>query len=98
MSNNGQIMQKRWSFPDAPNTAVITTARVAHKNKAILGVIHQAGWQFLDGEDVAASDAVVVALRELIQKDASLELLADLPEGWQAWRKTPGSPWQCSPL
>ena len=87
-----------WHFADPPNAAVITTKRIAFKKFPVLGVIHQGGWQFLDGESVVTSDGAVVELQGLLQDDASLEVLADLPEGWQAWRKKRDAPWQRSRL
>ena len=93
-----KTMPAHWPFADPPNTAVITTTRIVSNDHAVLRIVHQEGWQFLDDEDVIMRDALVVGLQEMLQKDASLELLADLPDGWQAKRKTRDAPWQRSPL
>ena len=37
---------------------------------------------------------MVVALSSMVSRDGTLNELADLPEGWCAWRNTPGAPWQ----
>jgi len=37
---------------------------------------------------------MVVSLRSMVMRDATLARLADLPEGWHAWRDGPTAPWQ----
>ena len=86
-----------WLFADPVETAVITLERILRGKSPILLVTHDSddsGWQFLDGEQVFEEDGVVVGLGELVRFDPSLEDLADLPVGWDAWRTAPGDPWQ----
>ena len=67
----------------------------------VLHVIHSeddGGWQFLTGEILSVSQAFVVALREMIEHDPSLAVLADLPLGWQAWRVDKDSKWERGPI
>ena len=50
------------------------------------------------GEIVEVSQAFVVALREMIEHDPSLAILADLPLGWHAWRTDKDSKWERGPI
>jgi hypothetical protein len=81
-----------WPFEAPPNTAALTTSDVLEANAPILHVAHDAddgGWQFLPGGAVNPAEARVV--------DPSLLELADLPEGWQAWRERVGAEWKRRP-
>ena len=85
-----------WPFADTPNTASITTRQVL-EGSPILLVTHDAddgGWQFLCGTTDDTADARIVALGQMFARDPSLGELADLPEGWKAWRASPKLPWQ----
>jgi hypothetical protein len=89
-----------WPFEDRPNTAALTTSDVLGANAPILQVTHDAddgSWQFLPGGIVNPSDARVVGLGEICRRDPSLLELADLPEGWRAWRERVGAKWQRRP-
>jgi hypothetical protein len=86
-----------WPFEASRNTAALTTWSVLKARAPILLVTHDAddgGWQFLPGGTVTAADAAIVGLGEMCGRDATLLELADLPEGWRAWRAAPGAPWQ----
>jgi len=86
-----------WPFEDPPNTAALTTSDVLEADAPILYVTHDAddgGWQFLPGRTVNPSEARVVGLGEICGQDPSLLELADLPEGWRAWRARGGAEWQ----
>jgi hypothetical protein len=85
-----------WPFADKPNTASITTRQVL-EGAPILLVTHDeddGAWQFLCGTTDNPADGRIVGLGEMYQRDASLGQLADLPEGWRAWRASGGQPWQ----
>jgi hypothetical protein len=89
-----------WPFEDPPNTAALTTSHVLEANAPILLVTHDAddgSWQFLPGRAVSTSEARVVGLGEICVRDPSLLELADLPEGWRAWRERVGTEWQRRP-
>jgi hypothetical protein len=86
-----------WLFHDPQNVAVITLRQIIFGEKPILYVSHDAddgGWQFLDGGQVREEDAAVVSLANMVQHDASVQDLADLPLGWCAWRTDAGKGWQ----
>ena len=79
----------RWLFDDPPNVAVVSHRSVIFERKWIALVSHDAEdgcWQFLSYETapLRESDGVVVSLREIVQIDPSVALLADLPLGWRA--------------
>ena len=85
-----------WPFADRPNTASITTRQVLEDGAPILRVTHDDDdgcWQFLCGTTDDPADARVVGLGEMYARDATVGELADLPEGWKAWRAAPGLPW-----
>jgi len=89
-----------WPFAERPNTASITTRQVLEAGAPVLRVSHDAddgGWQFLCGTTSDPADARVVGLGRMYARDLTLGELADLREGWQAWRAAPELPWQRGP-
>lgn len=89
-----------WPFPDPPDAEVISLGRIVRGESPLRLVTHDeddASWQFLDGEHVFEEDATVLHLAEMLQVDASIRELADLPVGWYAWRDTLLDPWQRAP-
>ena len=90
-----------WPFSDPPNVASFTVRDIMSKAKPILLVCHDSedgSWQFLTGGPAQTSDAMLVALKEVIDLDPSLLELADLPLGWQASRETQRSAWTRSQM
>jgi hypothetical protein len=62
----------------------------------ILHVSHDeddGAWQMLTNDAVDMSQAMLVALAELVGRDRTLVELADLPLGWTALRADASSPW-----
>jgi hypothetical protein len=90
-------MADRWQFNDTPNTASFTTTFVLD-GAPILRVYHDydGGWQFHGApDDPATSDvARLVSLGSMIERDATLNELHDLPDGWRAFRTTVRKPWK----
>jgi hypothetical protein len=89
-----------WPFEDPPNAAAITTRLVLDDGAPILLVTHDldhGGWQFLCGTTDDMAEACVVGLGRICARDASLLQLADLSEGWRAWRADAGATWQRGP-
>ena len=85
-----------WPFDEPPNVAVLTTTHIILHGMPVLYVSHDdddGGWQFHYGGPVTGSDAMIVALRELLNRHPELAELADLPYGWKAERSAPGKPW-----
>jgi hypothetical protein len=86
-----------WPFPDPENCAVITIEPIVRQGRPILHVVHDeddGGWQFLGWEDAREEDAMIVALKTVVQLDSSVRELADLPPGWRAWRTSSDDAWQ----
>lgn len=89
---------ERWKFSDPQNVAVIASKKIATGEAWIGYVTHDdddGSWQFHNFEGVfLESEVILVSLRSIVQSDPSVELLADLPMGWRAWRDSKGSEWQ----
>ncbi len=88
-------MQSNWPFKDAENLAVIALTRITDGSKPILYVVHDedGDWQFLDGGDVSEEDSAIVSLKRIVELDASIKTLADLPRGWAAERASVDKSW-----
>jgi hypothetical protein len=90
-----------WPFEDPPNTAALTTRAVLEDGAPVLLVTHDAedgGWQFVCGTTDDPEQARVVGLGRMCARDPGLLELADLPEGWRAWRASVRDPWQRGPV
>ena len=89
-------MVASWPFPGPENLAVIAIKQIVSGGQPILHVVHdrdEGDWQFLGLRTPREEDAAVVALRTIVRLDETVRLLADLPPGWHAWRRTPNEPW-----
>lgn len=88
---------RKWLFNEPKNVAVFTTKSIANRILPILKVTHDeddGAWQFLDGISTNSySNAVVLALYEIVELDSSIIELADLPLGWSATRSNKNVPW-----
>jgi len=90
-------MRDAWPFADPPNVSVVTQQTILKEGKPILLVIHDeedGGWQFLDGGEFRVDAAMLVGLKTVLNHDASIAALADLPLGWQAQRAGLEDPWK----
>jgi hypothetical protein len=89
-------MSRRWHRPRA-----LRYARAHGQGKPILEVSHDeddGGWQFLCGSpDLEEDDARVVSLQSIVQRDATIAELADLPLGHVARRKKVDGAWTRGP-
>lgn len=54
------------------------------------------GWQFHYAGEKSEADAMLVALKEIVELDDTLLQLADLPPGWMASRMSKDDPWKRS--
>ena len=89
-----------WEFDEPRNLGVFTTTKVLDENHPILRVYHDADgdWQFLCATTNDPKDGRLVCLNEIVSQDPSVAELADLPEGWVAWRANQDAKWQREPL
>ena len=88
-----------WKFEDPPNVAVISDRSIFSSGDWIAYVSHEdddGSWLFYssDNRDWDERDVMLVGLREVVQRDENIQELADLPEGWHAWRSSKSSPRQ----
>jgi hypothetical protein len=89
-----------WPFEDPPNVATFATRPVMDGTSWIALVSHDdedGGWQFIGPEGASMDQAMLVALHNVLDRDATIAELADLPLGWQAWRTSRDAPWQRGP-
>ena len=93
------MVMTKWMFADPPNVAVITTRSIVRDHAWIAHVSHDAddgGWQFHDNAPgpPREEDAMLVSLRSMVERDPTLNELADMPTGWRAWRDAPTASWK----
>lgn len=83
-----------FKFREAPNTTTFTTKQWLEQNKPILTVVHDydGNWQFLTNDQLS-TDARIVALQELIQRDKTLNEVFNLDYGEKAERTSIGCNW-----
>ena len=85
-----------WEFNDSPHTGVFTTKRVMSGEDPITRVFHDlddGAWQFHGPEESDPNDMAYVCLDCIVDKDATINELHDLPVGWAAWRESVTAPW-----
>jgi hypothetical protein len=73
-----------WPFDQERRCAVVTLRSIVFDGEPILLVFHDEddhGWQFLDGQAFEMSNAALVALEEIVKRDASVLEIADRLEG-----------------
>jgi hypothetical protein len=88
--------ENKWLFADPRNTAVFTTRFVVRDGKPILHVAHDledGAWQFHSENAFGLKDAMVVGLGEIVDLDATIMELVDLPFGYSANRVAVGAEW-----
>lgn len=85
-----------WPFGVSENTKAYTTMDIVRGKNPILGVVHadDGTWQILSGVEISKSEVTVACLGCLFEFDRSIGQVADLPQGWEAWREGLNKPWQ----
>ena len=88
-----------WQFNDPPNVAVIVNRKIIFEGDWIAYVSHDLDdgcWQFhtCQSEPVREEDAMLVSLKNIVDRDPSINALSELPLGWHAWRDSHDSEWQ----
>jgi hypothetical protein len=89
------LVDEPWRFADSPDTACFTSSFVL-KGSPITFVSHdfEGDWQFHGDQSADRAKPQVVCLSNIIEMDASIEVLHDLPCGWAAERKSPKHKWK----
>ncbi len=85
-----------WKFPDSPHTSAFLSEAVHSGLEPVTYVSHDlddGAWQFLGDTMAGGEKPVISCLHHPIDKDPSLNELADLRLGWYAERATPKDPW-----
>jgi len=89
-------MSSEWKFKDPKDRRVYTLRQIMEGHAPILYVSHDSddgAWQFLGGEPPKVEDGMSVCLEHIVERDPSIEALADLNLGWHAWRESLMDPW-----
>lgn len=85
-----------WPFDEAENFAVFISTRILMDKRPILCVTHDeddGAWQFHSGDLTGPEEALIVSFREVYDIDRTIGLLAGLPLGCFAERKSVIEPW-----
>lgn len=87
---------QHWPFPDAVATLTYCTGKVVRKRFPVLQVTHDydGNWQFLDATTDEPGEPVLLCLGCVVEADATLMEVADLPIGWSAYREEIGAAWE----
>ncbi len=56
--------------------------------------LNEEGWAFLAGKAFSVEDGQIVALKNIIALDPTVEEIAGLPPGWSAIRQFVGDEWR----
>ena len=87
----------KFPFNEPENLAVFTCVHVLERGADICYVTHDeddGGWQFMCGESHDESDARIVSLQEIFDRDPSVGVLSQMPLGCGAVRENRESPWK----
>jgi len=85
-----------WKFSDPPHTRIFTTKRVISGEDPVTRVFHDAddgAWQFHGPQKSNKEDVAIVCFHHIVDKDSTINQLADLEVGWCAWRENTSSAW-----
>lgn len=83
-----------FKFREADNLGIFTTRQWLEEQKPIVHVVHDedGDWQFLTGDQMP-EDIKIVALKELVLRDVTLNQIFDLEYGEEAKRDFVGGQW-----
>jgi len=83
-----------FKFREVANLGVFTTRQWLEEQKTIVQVVHDedGDWQFLTGDQMP-EDIKIVALKELVLRDLTLNQIFDLGYGEEAKRDSVGEQW-----
>jgi hypothetical protein len=90
------VLNMKFPFYDAPNTATITCCHILENGEPILYVSHDEDdgmWQFLCGKAHETDEVKLVSLKSVFDLDNSVGILKDMPCGYYAERKAQDDEW-----
>jgi hypothetical protein len=88
--------ESNWPFDQPRDTAAVVDNDVMEGRVPVLLVVHYSddgSWAFLSSGSFDPGRGRIVSMSEVVDRDASLKLIADLPPGWTAIRMRVGEPW-----
>ena len=86
-----------WKFPDKPHTKALISKAIQDESEWITYVTHDlsdGAWQILGETGIETGGPELACLHHMVERDPTLEELADLSKGWYAERTVPGEPWE----
>jgi len=88
-----------WPFEVPVETGVFTTRQVLEDGEPVREAHHDADgdWQFLCGTTRDAADLRYVCMGCMLERDATLAVVARLPVEWTASRGSANEPWVQAP-
>ena len=87
---------KHWPFDQPMDADAVVDLDVIEGRVPILLVVHysvEESWAFLSGGPFDPERAALARMSEVVERDASLLTIADLPAGWTATRDCVGASW-----
>jgi len=85
-----------WPFDQPMDADAVVDLDAIEGRVPILLVVHYSedeSWAFLSGGPFDPDRAGLARMSEVVERDASLLTVADLPPGWTATRARVGDPW-----
>jgi hypothetical protein len=95
-ANDPNSSLKNWKFNEPPHTGVFTTKRVINGDEPVMRVFHDiedGAWQFHGAGESESEDITYACFHHIVDRDSTIQDLADLPTGWCAWRENVSTPW-----
>ena len=85
-----------FKFREPENLGIFTTKQWLELDRPVLKVVHESDgdWQFLTEEPIIEEDCKLVALKEMVERDKTLNEIFDLDYGEEAERKCVGGKWK----
>jgi hypothetical protein len=98
MASTKEHDSSHWAFDAPPDEAAFTVRSIIDGRKPILLVSRDpeeddGAWSFLTGEPIDMSEALLVALRTVVERDPTVMQVAALQPGWFAQRASAGAEW-----
>lgn len=85
-----------FKFKESESLGVFTNRQHIEEGMPILYVVHEkdGDWQFLTGDEITDNDIKTVCLKEMIERDSTLNEVFNLDYGEQAKREQIGGKWK----
>lgn len=91
-----KVQTDHWSFTEPRNEVAVTVREILEDRHPILLVsrdTEDGTWEFLTGKTFLVENAMLVALHRIVEHDATVCELANLPVGWSARRDSLDCAW-----